>query len=201
MCSADYRSPSSPTDSAEEAIFYAEQVGPNVVINGSGSFNTTLLTPTGTNAVAFNIVGTTFIANVQAGTNTVYSGTMNSFSANTATNIAFGSGSGDSFSFDIGASPSYNMWLPNSYTSNAPLSNSMTVSGSLAGIGWSTAGTYASPVLNRSFTLDTGDTVQIFSVPEPTHMVFVAGIGAALGAWRLRKLRRNRETAGDATAS
>ena len=27
------------------------------------------------------------------------------------------------------------------------------------------------------------------SVPEPTHMVFVAGVGAALGAWRLRKLR------------
>jgi hypothetical protein len=30
------------------------------------------------------------------------------------------------------------------------------------------------------------------SVPEPTHMVFVAGVGAALGAWRMRKLRRNR---------
>ncbi len=28
-------------------------------------------------------------------------------------------------------------------------------------------------------------------VPEPTQMVFVAGVGAALGAWRLRKLRRN----------
>jgi hypothetical protein len=30
------------------------------------------------------------------------------------------------------------------------------------------------------------------TVPEPTHMVFVAGVGAALGAWRLRKLRRSR---------
>jgi hypothetical protein len=28
-------------------------------------------------------------------------------------------------------------------------------------------------------------------VPEPTQMVFAAGVGAALGAWRLRKLRRN----------
>jgi hypothetical protein len=29
-------------------------------------------------------------------------------------------------------------------------------------------------------------------VPEPSQMVVVAGVGAALGAWRLRKLRRNR---------
>jgi formylglycine-generating enzyme required for sulfatase activity len=32
---------------------------------------------------------------------------------------------------------------------------------------------------------------RIVVVPEPTQMVFVAGVGAALGAWRLRKLRRN----------
>jgi hypothetical protein len=28
-------------------------------------------------------------------------------------------------------------------------------------------------------------------VPEPTQMVFVAGVTAALGMWRMRKLRRN----------
>ena len=37
-------------------------------------------------------------------------------------------------------------------------------------------------------------------VPEPTQMVSVAGIGAAYGAWRLRKLRRSREAAGEAIA-
>jgi hypothetical protein len=37
-------------------------------------------------------------------------------------------------------------------------------------------------------------------VPEPTQMVSVAGIGAAYGAWRLRKLRRSRTAAGDAVA-
>jgi hypothetical protein len=41
---------------------------------------------------------------------------------------------------------------------------------------------------------------EVSIVPEPTHMVFVAGIGAALGAWRLRKLRRSRTAAGDAIA-
>jgi hypothetical protein len=40
----------------------------------------------------------------------------------------------------------------------------------------------------------------LVAVPEPTHMVLVAGIGAGLGAWRLRKLRRSREAAGDAIA-
>ena len=48
---------------------------------------------------------------------------------------------------------------------------------------------------NASVTL-----TEIALVPEPTHMVFVAGIGAGLGAWRRRKLRRSREAAGDATA-
>ena len=42
---------------------------------------------------------------------------------------------------------------------------------------------------------------EISIVPEPTHLVLVAGVGAALGAWRLRKLRRNVEAAGDAIAS
>jgi len=42
---------------------------------------------------------------------------------------------------------------------------------------------------------------EISIVPEPTHLVLVAGVGAALGMWRLRKLRRNVEAAGDAIAS
>jgi hypothetical protein len=42
---------------------------------------------------------------------------------------------------------------------------------------------------------------EISIVPEPTHLVLVAGVGAALGMWRLRKLRRNGEAAGDAIAS
>ena len=55
-------------------------------------------------------------------------------------------------------------------------------------------------VKNTAFSTSVTFT-EIALVPEPTHMVFVAGIGAALGAWRLRKLRRSREAAGDAIAS
>jgi hypothetical protein len=32
----------------------------------------------------------------------------------------------------------------------------------------------------------------LVAVPEPTQMVFVAGVAATLGAWRMRKLRRSR---------
>jgi len=49
------------------------------------------------------------------------------------------------------------------------------------------AGTYASPVVNRTYTLINGETVQILGVPEPSHLVLMAGIGAALGFRRLRK--------------
>jgi hypothetical protein len=42
------------------------------------------------------------------------------------------------------------------------------------------------------------DSIQ--AVPEPTQMVSVAAVGAMYGAWRLRKLRRSREAAGDAIA-
>jgi hypothetical protein len=41
---------------------------------------------------------------------------------------------------------------------------------------------------------------EIALVPEPTQMVFVAGVGAALGLWRMRKLRANGGAIDDATA-
>jgi hypothetical protein len=46
----------------------------------------------------------------------------------------------------------------------------------------------ASPVQYFEFQPSTGSLVV---VPEPTQMVLVAGVGAALGMWRMRKLRRN----------
>jgi hypothetical protein len=55
---------------------------------------------------------------------------------------------------------------------------------------------------DRAASVSAGVTLtEIALVPEPTHMVSVAGIGAAYGAWRLRKLRRSRTAAGDAIAS
>jgi hypothetical protein len=49
-----------------------------------------------------------------------------------------------------------------------------------------------SNVLPGNVVYDAKAQFTLIAVPEPTQMVFVAGVGAALGAWRLRKLRRNR---------
>lgn len=70
----------------------------------------------------------------------------------------------------------------------------------LASFGYSQLGTWASPILEGTWTFQnpytgvpTGDTLTIYSVaavPEPSQMVLVAGAGAILGAWRLRRVRR-----------
>ena len=114
--------------------------------------------------------------------------------------------SGGLVGFSIASTGTYSLRLDPAYVSESPLTNTMffgglTLSGSNnTGFGWS-AGTYQAPVINGSWVLSNGDTVQILGVPEPTQMVSVASIGAAYGAWRLRKLRRSRTAAGDAIAS
>jgi len=196
-------------------VFYAEQVGANVVITGSGSFITSgSVGPGGaipfqTN-VAFPLtsnVAAEFVANGSfVGPNTaLYAPLFSSTQPNVSTTgstVTASSSSGPyvGFSNSTFTLPHGYLGLPTSYVSGSLISNTSTFnSTTLAAFGW-TAGTYGSPVVNRSYTLSNGETVQILGVPEPTHMVSVAGIGAALGAWRLRKLRRSREAAGDAIA-
>jgi hypothetical protein len=68
------------------------------------------------------------------------------------------------------------------------------------GIGQYITGTFTADSTTQSFPVIGGVgsvayanamQVRMLAVPEPTQMVFVAGVGAALGAWRMRKLRRN----------
>jgi len=68
------------------------------------------------------------------------------------------------------------------------------------GLTWTAGGYRMGTIGNQPLNMSLGNYNSTFTsgnytvvaVPEPTHMVFVAGVGAALGAWRLRKLRRNR---------
>jgi hypothetical protein len=133
----------------------------------------------------------------------VFSGSQSNLSA-LGSNLSASSGSGTYLGFNVNSTVLGSFGfiaLQDSVGSGVPFGNQATYNGTtLAAFGW-TAGTYATPVVNRNYTLTNGETVQILGVPEPTHMVFVAGIGAALGAWRLRKLRRSREAAGEAIAS
>jgi hypothetical protein len=198
-------------------IFYAEQVGADVVITGTGSFNTTTLASSGTLTTPVTYTGDagmsgrSIYVSAVSGFNPDFSRYTGALGPASATISGLGTiqetpsaTSGDYVIFLRSALPStgYSLRLLDTYTSNAPLSNSITFAGfTLSSLGWSTAGTWASPVVNSSFTLANSETIQFVTVPEPTHMVSVAGIGAALGAWRLRKLRRSREAAGNAIAS
>jgi hypothetical protein len=72
--------------------------------------------------------------------------------------------------------------------------------GTAGGLGQYITGTFTADSTTQSFQSigGVGSTayanamqVRLLAVPEPTQMVSLAAIGSALGAWRLRKLRRN----------
>jgi hypothetical protein len=186
-------------------IFYAEQVGPNVVITGTGQFNTVTL---GTSSAQFP-----FATGPSAGDNTLSTGTADQkmfyFSATvsgssnlSALPAVISANSSSGLGIQVGTTANPMLGLGPNYVSNTPFSNSATFNGKNMGtdFGWPTNGTWASPVTVGTWGLNNGETFSIVAVPEPTHMVSVAAVGAMYGAWRLRKLRRSREAAGDATA-
>jgi hypothetical protein len=181
-------------------IFYAEQVGANVVITGTGSINTSTFLTFG--IPSFNYQGEVQTQRITSGIGT---GTSNTFLAG---NSGDSTVSLSSFVANVSSGPGIDFQaasgiytVPASIGSGVPFGNSATYNNrTLADFGW-TAGTYANPTVNKTFTLTNAETIQIVSVPEPTQMVSVAVVGAAYGAWRLRKLRRSREAAGDAIAS
>jgi hypothetical protein len=80
--------------------------------------------------------------------------------------------------------------------------NSLAVNttGTAGGLGQYITGTFTADSTTQSFPSIGGVgsvayanamQVRLLAVPEPTQMVAVAAIGAALGMWRMRKLRRN----------
>jgi len=90
---------------------------------------------------------------------------------------------------------------PGSFNGNIGSLVTSATSGPFVGLAWSQVGqNWLSSTYNTNQQLefrpaDGG----IYVVPEPTQMVFVAGVAAAFGAWRMRKLRRNARGS-DATA-
>lgn len=219
--------------------YYFNQTGTNtVVVTGTGSFNTAALGdpyavyPLG--AVAFGSLNFDYF---EVGAVTV----SGSFNAWYTLSVPLVQGPGYFWNPDadvVGASglPTSGAWLalapegsvegepqgmsglglPFEYASGAPMSNTTTWNGvSLADIGYSSAGTWASPVLEGTWTLHnpttgdpTGDTIRIYSiysvpapvpVPEPSQAMMLAGAGLTFGAWRMRKLRR-KPAASPATA-
>jgi len=210
-------------------IWYAQNVtspSVGVRIDGQGSFNTSTMSGTGPIVGPNNLINAAVTISSIASQGTItdntdpenplgfYKSFPGVFLSSSGTAIAPGMSNflatpltvtGDFVRFATRTSGSYSLQLDPAYVSGSPLSTSMFLEGynmttGVPTLGWSSAGTYANPVVSGSWTLSNGETVQIYSVPEPTQMVFVAGMAAALGAWRLRKLRRALPAAGDAIA-
>ena len=76
----------------------------------------------------------------------------------------------------------------------------LNTTGTAGGLGQYITGTFTADSTTQGFQVTGGVgsvayanamQVRLLVVPEPTQMVSVAAIGAALGMWRMRKLRRN----------
>lgn len=93
------------------------------------------------------------------------------------------------------------MWAPNTDTW-IPFSTLTAINPSLdfANVSQLYVGIRNTAALPGSTVYSATANFNAIAVPEPSHMVFVAGVGAVLGAWRLRKLRRARPAAGEAIA-
>jgi hypothetical protein len=91
---------------------------------------------------------------------------------------------GDIVSLTFGAS---------SFSGNIGSLVTSATSGPFVGLAWSQVGqNWLSSTYNTNQQLEFRPADgTIYVVPEPTQMVLVAGVAAAFGAWRMRKLRRN----------
>jgi hypothetical protein len=107
----------------------------------------------------------------------------------------------DTVSMDIGDIVSFPFNAATSYSGNIGSLVTSATSGPFVGLAWSQVGqNWLSSTYNTNQQLEFRPADgNIYLVPEPTQMVFVAGVAAAFGAWRMRKLRRNARGS-DATA-
>jgi len=158
------------------------QVGPNVVLTGSGTVNTTALSLRGTGAATAEVVPTAGILVAGPATTTTYdvfSGPAGPTNFGTGVYYPANTGSGDAVGI-----VSQGLIVPIGYTSGATLSDTDVYSGvSLANLGL-TPGTYvyswgAGPTADSL-------TINIGTVPEPASLAML-GVPAAIALLRRRR--------------
>jgi hypothetical protein len=177
-------------------VYYVEQSGSSVIFTGSGSFNTS---GTATGGIGAPLVTSANSNQIVTGSTSITTGTPVGTLSNwwfplvvnpspPALSTLVGSKTAASSTGPQMTFQSNNLLLlPTSYVSNSVFTTTAVFENStLADFGW-TAGTYASPFVNRTYTLTNGETVQFVGVPEPSNFVLAAVSGLLLGAWRLRK--------------
>lgn len=194
-------------------LFTFEQVGPDLVVTGSGSVNTTGWSPGLTTAASpslFRGAPSPANFNVRVGADSPYArydvpagsvtGTTG-FTFGTVltqTNATSWSGSRIGFAFEPTGPIPVRFNLPNGYVSNSVLVGTATWPNTTLADWGLTAGQTANFTMTTPATGNPTEIVTLVAIPEPTQMVSVAAVGAAYGAWRLRKRRAHR--AGDAVA-
>lgn len=189
-------------------LFTFEQVGPDLVVTGSGSLNTTGWSPgltTASSPSLFRGAPSPANFNVRVGTDSPYArydvpagsvtGTTG-FTFGTVltqTNANSSSGSRIGFAFEPLGSVPVRFNLPNGYVSNSVLVGTATWTNTTLAAWGLTAGQTANFTMTTPATGNPTEVVSLIAVPEPTQLVAVAGVGAAFGAWQLRKQRRARQ--------
>jgi hypothetical protein len=190
-------------------LFMFEQVGPDLVVTGSGSINTT---GTSSSTSAIGVSGfrnnTTGYISLKTGagspqpdvynvlwtnlSGTTFGSTLSAPNQNPSSfNLVTGSTtSGDNFGFSVRQGPAFNgsnnsLWIPQGYVSGSPLSGTITFANTTLAQFGLTLG--QSGTLQASMPAGT-ETITLLVVPEPTSVV-VAGCSFVGIAALLRRRR------------
>jgi MYXO-CTERM domain-containing protein len=169
------------------------QVGSNVVVNGSGSIDLSLLTGVGnggSRALVSGAFGSVVLGPVSSSQG-IFGGFTGPLSFGTSDNQFASSTSGDSFGL-IASVNGFNepvLSLPGTYVSGAQLTATATFDNTTILLLGLTPGTYNYTTTTPTGLVETVFTVNITSVPEPSSITMAATAMGLVGGLALRRRR------------
>ena len=188
-CSLMFTAVTAPLFSVRPAQAFTvtiDQVGSNVVANGSGAFNLTGLTLASEGASSAGMNPSIAVLAVATGTQDQYRGFSGPSSFGPGGFIFASSKSGDAVTLFGGMTFFSGVWVPHDYVSGTPLSDSMTFNNATFASLGVTPGTYiwswGTGLPNQNFTL----IIQGTGVPDGGSTVSLLGFGL-LGLAALRR--------------